>query len=174
MIKKFNQYLEGIFDNKLQAFSNPSRYAHIRVTHRKIDDNLFYGEQAYNYMLSKPYRQFVLQPTEQNGIVKVINYELKESHKFVSATNLENLTMNYLTEKRGCATIFKEVDGTFHGEIEGCECHVNWRGVNTYLINKIQLGEGHYYVLDKGMCKKSNSQIWGSQWGEFKFYRMPL
>ena len=94
MIKKFNQYLEGIFDNKLQAFSNPSRYAHIRVTHRKIDDNLFYGEQAYNYMLSKPYRQFVLQPTEQNGIVKVINYELKESHKFVSATNLENLTMN--------------------------------------------------------------------------------
>jgi hypothetical protein len=36
------------------------------------------------------------------------------------------------------------------------------------------LGEGHYYVLDKGMCKKSNSQIWGSQWGEFKFYSLPL
>lgn len=174
MIDKFKTYLEGVFDNKIQAFSNPTRYAHIQVTHRKINDELFYGEQAYNYMLSKPYRQFVLKPIELNGIIKIINYELQDAHRFVGGTNLENITQEDLTERVGCATMFKEVEDVFHGEIEGCECYVNWRGVDTYLINKIQLGEQHYFVLDKGMSKKSNSQIWGSKWGEFKFYRMPV
>jgi CpeT protein len=173
MIERFKQYLEGKFDNKLQAFSNPTRYAHIRVTHVKINEDLFYGEQAYNYMLTKPYRQFVLKPIEENGIIRVINYELKDAFKYVGATNLKNITQEDLTERTGCATIFKDFEGVFHGEIEGCECYVNWRGVDTYLLNKIQLAEQHYFVLDKGMSTKSNSQIWGSQWGEFKFYRMP-
>lgn len=173
MIEQFKQYLEGVFDNKQQAFSNPTRYAHIRVTHCKIDDNLFYGEQSYNYMLSKPYRQFVLEPVEQNGIIKVINYELKNPELYVNCQNIKDITREDLTERVGCATIFKEIDGGFSGEIEGCECHVNWRGTDTYLLNKIQLAESHYFVLDKGMSKTNNSQIWGSKWGEFKFYRLP-
>lgn len=173
MIDEFNAYLEGQFDNKLQALSNPTRYARIKVTHVKIKDNLFYGEQAYNYMLLKPYRQFVLQPIEQSGVIKVINYEINQPSRYANCKNLDNLTLENLTERTGCATIFRKVDEVFHGEIEGCECYVNWRGIQTYLLNKIQLGKTHYFVSDKGMSKTDNSQIWGSQWGEFKFYKLP-
>ena len=56
-MNQFLELLEGTFANKLQAQSHPTRYAHIRVSHRKISDNRFYGEQAYNYQLNMPYRQ---------------------------------------------------------------------------------------------------------------------
>ena len=45
----FLELFEGTFANKRQAQSHPTRYAHIRVSHRRIGETRFYGEQAYNY-----------------------------------------------------------------------------------------------------------------------------
>ena len=59
-MSRFIELLEGTFANKRQAQSHPTRYAHIRVSHRLIGENRIYGEQAYNYLLNRPYRQFVI------------------------------------------------------------------------------------------------------------------
>ena len=48
----FIELLVGTFANKRQAQSHPTRFAHIRVSHRLIGENRIYGEQAYNYPVS--------------------------------------------------------------------------------------------------------------------------
>ena len=70
-MSEFIDLLEGTFANKTQAQSHPTRYAHIRVKHKKISDNRIYGEQAYNYLKNRPYRQFVIEVVEddENTIV---------------------------------------------------------------------------------------------------------
>ena len=70
-MNKFLDYLIGEFHNKRQAFSHPTRYAYIRVLHRKISDDLIYGEQAYAFNDVRPYRQFVLKQFR-----KITKYEL--------------------------------------------------------------------------------------------------
>ena len=65
-MSQFIDFLVGTFANKVQAQSHPTRYAHIRVSHRLIGENRIYGEQAYNYLLNRPYRQFVIDVVEEN------------------------------------------------------------------------------------------------------------
>jgi CpeT protein len=174
MIDLFKQYLEGKFNNKAQAFSNPSRYAHIIITHIDIGEGLFYGEQAYNYQIGLPYRQFVLEPTIKNDKILVLNYEITDKHLYRNGKNLESLTRNSLTKKDGCDTIFDYVNDKFVGGTTGCECFVNWRGRNTYLQTQVELTKDFYYVIDKGMCAEHHHQIWGSRYGRFEFKRMPV
>ena len=50
-MNEFTELLVGTFANKTQAQSHPTRYAHIRVSHRLIGENRIYGEQAYNLSL---------------------------------------------------------------------------------------------------------------------------
>ena len=50
-MNEFTELLVGTFANKRQAQSHPTRYAHIRVSHRLIGGNRIYGEQAYNLSL---------------------------------------------------------------------------------------------------------------------------
>lgn len=173
MIDIFKEYLIGQFDNKFQALSNPSRYARIIVTHVQINDSLIYGEQAYSHSLKAPYRQFVLKPIKDDGKIKVINYQIKDEHLYRGCENIESINEESLIKRIGCSTIFQYKDEKFYGEIEGCECYVNWRNAKTYLINKIELGKDYYFVLDKGISVETKAQIWGSQYGEFKFYKVP-
>ena len=63
-MSEFVELLVGTFANKRQAQSHPTRYAHIRVSHRLLGENRIYGEQAYNYLLNRPYRQFVIDVVE--------------------------------------------------------------------------------------------------------------
>ena len=65
-MSQFIDFLVGTFANKVQAQSHPTRYAHIRVSHRLIGENRIYGEQAYNYLLNRPYRQFVIDVVEES------------------------------------------------------------------------------------------------------------
>jgi CpeT protein len=174
MIELFKQYLSGKFSNKIQAFSYPSRYAHINITHIDIGDGLYYGEQAYNYQPGLPYRQFVLEPILSNNKITVLNYEILDKQNYRNGKNLELLTRNQLTKKEGCDTIFEYVNESFIGGTTGCECFVNWRGRETYLQTNVELTKNFYYVIDKGICVKHNHQIWGSKYGRFEFARMPV
>ena len=61
-MNEFLSLLEGVFSNKTQAQCHPTRYAHIWVTYKKISENRYYGEQAYNYQLHAPYRTFAVKP----------------------------------------------------------------------------------------------------------------
>jgi len=170
----FKEYLIGIFSNKAQAFKNPSRYAHIRVTHVDIGDGLIYGEQAYDYQLGLPYRQFVLEPKEIDDRIVITNYSIKEAQLYRRASNLDKLKRENLEVKKGCNTIFSLINDDFIGGTHGCECYVNWRGKNTFLSTQIQLNKTHYYVIDKGICVKTQKQIWGSRYGRFEFTKLPL
>ena len=107
-MNQFLELLEGTFANKLQAQSHPTRYAHIRVSHRKISDNRFYGEQAYNYQLNMPYRQFVIEVVAEKGQFRLKNYEIEGANKFTGCKNLEEITDDILTYREGCDIIMTQ------------------------------------------------------------------
>ena len=89
-MSEFIELLVGTFANKVQAQSHPTRYAHIRVSHRLIGENRIYGEQAYNYQLDRPYRQFVIDVVEEGDDYRLKNYEILDAQRFapVSYTHL--------------------------------------------------------------------------------------
>ena len=72
-MSQFIDFLVGTFANKVQAQSHPTRYAHIRVSHRLIGENRIYGEQAYNYLLNRPYRQFVIDVVQEKEEYRLKN-----------------------------------------------------------------------------------------------------
>ena len=174
MIDVFKEFLTGKFENKRQAFSYPSKFAFIRITHVDIGDNLFYGEQAYTYNIKNPYRQFVLEPIQEGNKIRILNYEIQNQKEFAAVQNLDKLNRSMLSLKDGCDVIVEQQNNSFVGGIEGCDCYVNWRGRDTYLTNKIELGENYYYVIDQGISIDNGSQIWGSKNGKFEFDKMPL
>ncbi len=100
-MNQFLELFEGSFSNKRQAQSHPTRYAHVRVQHRKISDYRFYGEQAYNYLLNRPYRQFVIEVVDEGDYLRLKNYEIKDAIQFAECKNLELLTDDLLTYRPG-------------------------------------------------------------------------
>ena len=174
MIETLNKWLEGKFENKIQAFSWPSKYAYIRVTHIPVFDGFFYGEQAYNYQVKKPYRQFVLKPTVTDSGITILNYEIIGKEQFAGVKNLDRLSLDMLRLKNGCDVNLTFDGSAFVGGLTGCDCYVKWSGKDTYLQNEIKLTETHYYVKDLGFDQKLGHQIWGSRYGPFEFKKMPL
>ena len=47
-MSEFIDLLEGTFANKTQAQSHPTRYAHIRVKHKKISEIEFMDQPVYS------------------------------------------------------------------------------------------------------------------------------
>ena len=168
-MNQFLDYLIGEFNNKRQAFSYPTRYAYILILHRKISDDLIYGEQAYAFQDVRPYRQFVLRPIQEGEKIKVINYDIKDPLRFVKGKDIDTIVEDDLILRDGCDTVFTYRDNVYYGSLDGCECFVDWQGKKTYLQNKVELGLNYYNVFDKGMCSETNTQIWGSQHGFFQF-----
>ena len=171
----FIELLVGTFSNKRQAQSHPTRYAHIWVNHRLIGENRIYGEQAYNYLKNRPYRQFVIEVVEDGDSFRLKNYEIEDAVRFAQCKNLDQITDDILTYREGCDIIMKQVG---HNEYKGgtstCECWVDWQGVKTYVQNEVFLSESEYQVVDRGLHAETNQKIWGSDYGAFKFQRMPL
>lgn len=173
MIETLNEWLTGSFENKIQAFSNPSKYAMIRVTHIPIWDGWFYGEQAYTYQANKPYRQFVLHPIENSNNYTILNYDIVDKSQFAGCKNLDKLTKDMLRLKDGCNVNLTFDGSSFRGGLTGCDCYVKWNGRDTYLQNEVELTPTHYCVKDLGFCQKNHHQIWGSKYGRFEFKKMP-
>jgi CpeT protein len=170
----FLDLLEGTFSNKTQAQSHPTRYAHIWVNHRKISDHRIYGEQAYNYLKNRPYRQFVIEIVAEENQFRLKNYEISDAKQFAECKNLDQITEDMLTYRDGCDIIMKEIGtNTYKGGTSTCNCWVNWQGVKTYVQNEVILSEEDYQVVDRGLHAETNEKIWGSDWGAFKFKRMP-
>ena len=174
-MNQFLELFEGDFSNKRQAQSHPTRYAHIWVKHRKISDYRFYGEQAYNYLLNRPYRQFVIEVVAEKGHFRLKNYEIRTPALFVGCNNLDQLTDDLLTYREGCDNIIRQTGPlTFEGQNDTCECWVMRNNVKTYVANQVKLTKDSYTVLDRGLHAETNQKVWGSDWGAFKFKRMGL
>jgi len=179
MIDQFYEWFEGRFNNKIQAFSHPSKFAYIVVEHRAVNNHgLFYGEQAYFNQTKKPYRQFILQISEVHDKIIVRSMEPVDKSLYLGFNNLNTLAASPLTYKSGCDTIFtyRPEAKQYLGEIEpGCGCMVKWGEKDSYLQNVAALGEGWYNVEDKGFDPQTNQQLWGSRHGRFLFKKeMPL
>lgn len=156
MIDKFCEYLEGTFENKMQAMSYPTRFAMIELVHTKIDTNKFSVIQRY-YIDKQAYRKSIIEVISQDNNILIKNY--KE----------EGLT--YLP---GCDIIFELVGEAFHGKNLCKECFVTWSGKETYLQTESILGNGYYHVIDKGYDINTDEHIWGSFHGSFQFVKSPL
>ena len=161
MIDEFRNRLIGKFENKRQAFRNPSRFAYVRIIHENVDGKLIYGEQAYHYMLNSPYRKFVLEPVLSDGRLVVKNYSITNPN--------EPITQDNLTYREGCDILFNLVDDVFVGSSEGCNCIVKRNGKDTYFTTKTQLGINYYHVIDRGYDLVTKKQIWGTEYGPFEF-----
>lgn len=171
MIDKFYEWFEGKFNNKIQAFSYPSKYAYIVVEHRAVNKHgLFYGEQAYFNKTQTPYRQFFLQISECRGKIIVRSMEPENKSLYTGFKNLHLVSGSPLTYKRGCDTIFEDMGDHFIGKIQpGCNCFVQWGNTTTYLQNTAILGQNWYNVEDKGFDVDTKQQVWGSKNGYFEF-----
>ena len=168
----FLELLEGVFSNKKQAQQHPTRYAHIWITHVKIGDTRFYGEQAYNYAKRQPYRQFVIDVEVENGKFRLKNYEIERAARFIQCSNLEDITDDDLTYRDGCDIILEPSGPNLYtGGTSSCDCFVVWNGTKTYLQNNVELGEKQYKVIDAGYDVESKQKIWGSQYGHLVFDR---
>lgn len=173
-MSEFIDLLDGTFANKTQAQSHPTRYAHIRVQHRKISDNRFYGEQAYNYLKNRPYRQFVIEVVDEGeDAYRLKNYEIKDALRFAECKNIDQISEKDLTYRDGCDIIMRKVGHkTYHGGTSTCNCWVNWQGTRTYVQNEVTISETDYKVVDKGLHAETHQKVWGSDWGAFEFKRM--
>jgi CpeT protein len=172
-MNQFLDLLEGTFANKRQAQGHPTRYAHIRVQHRKISDNRIYGEQAYNYQLNIPYRQFVIEVVAEKGQFRLKNYEIENPSKFIGCKNLDQITDDILTYREGCDIIMRQTGhNTYEGGTSTCECWVYRQGIKTYVQNEVKLSETEYKVLDRGMHAETHQKVWGSNYGAFEFIRV--
>ena len=171
----FLELLEGTFANKRQAQSNPTRYAHIRVQHKRNSENRIYGEQAYNYQINRPYRQFVIEVIAEKGQFRLKNYEIEDAYRFIGCNNLEDITDDILTYREGCDIIMTQTaHKTYKGGTSTCECWVYRNGVKTYVQNEVLLTETNYQVVDRGLHAENHTKVWGSDYGAFNFTRMPL
>ena len=166
MIDEFRNRIIGTFENKRQAYRNPSRFAYVRIVHSDIDGNLIYGEQAYKHSLNAPYRKFVLEPVIDDGRLVVKNYRITGDRPMPTVKDS-------LTYSEGCDILFNMVDDVFVGSSEGCDCLVNRRGKVTYLSSKVKLGINYMQTLDRGYDPTTKKQVWGTEYGPFEFMKLP-
>lgn len=170
-MKAFEECLEGHFTNKYQAMKDPSRYAHINISHVKIGDHMFYGEQAYNHLTTAPYRQFILIVVPQEDAYIVQNYAIDDPKRYSQMRNLHELAEKPLQRRLGCDIIFKREGEIYKGTTASNDCLIDYKGRKTYLQNDIEINEDSYWVLDKGFDLETDQQVWGAKWGHLKFYR---
>ena len=72
LLDTFCEWFEGKFDNWEQASSNPSKWAHIYVIHKKIGDRQFETSSRYNYQ-TEPYRKQIVTVRQDDDLIIVEN-----------------------------------------------------------------------------------------------------
>ena len=169
------------FSNQEQAFENPPFYAHIRVCIRPLPLELFSGvslflEQAYDFMLSQPYRMRVMKLIQAENHIAIEHYTVKEEQKFYGASRdperLKELSVDQLEKMSGCNMIVEWTGNSFKGRVEpGKGCIVVRDGKNTYLDNEFEIDAKEFFSLDRGRDLDTDERLWGSIAGPFHFVR---
>nr|MDJ0718045.1 chromophore lyase CpcT/CpeT [Prochloraceae cyanobacterium] len=167
--------------NQQQAWDNPPLYAHIRVCMRPLPTDLLsatslFLEQAYDFLLNKPYRLRVLKFTVVDDRIELENYKVKEEEKFCGAARnldlLKNLTAEDLELLSGCDMNVEWTGNSFKGEIKpGKACIVERKGKKTYLDNRFEVNAEKLISLDRGLDPETDELVWGSIAGPFYFTR---
>lgn len=175
------RWMASDFSNQQQAFDNPPLYAHIRVCMRPLPPELLGGialflEQAYDFMLSQPYRTRVLKLIASEEHIEIENYAIEGEEEFYGASReparLASLKPEKLRKLPGCTFITKWNGDSFLAQIEpGKGCFVNRNGKNTYLDSEFTIRENSLRSIDRGFDVETNEYVWGSLAGAFEFDR---
>lgn len=169
------------FTNQQQAFDNPPLYAHIRVCMRPLpleflDGVSFYLEQAYDFMLTQPYRARVLKLVTAGDHIEIENYIVKDEAGLYGAAReldkLKQLTRDRVERMPGCNMIVTWTGHSFRGVVEpGKACMVVRKGKNTYLDSEFEIDGQRFISWDRGRDPETDEHVWGSLAGPFHFTR---
>ncbi|NEP02917.1 MAG: chorismate-binding protein [Symploca sp. SIO2E9] len=175
------RWMAADFSNQQQAFENPPMYAHIRVCMRPLPKSVINGtslflEQAYDYMLNRPYRLRVLNIVEVGNTLEIENYKVKEEEQLYGAARkperLQSLTEGQLEKLPGCTFKITWTGHSFKAEVEpGKGCMVVRNGKETYLDSSFEVDEQQLISLDRGRDPSTDELVWGSIAGAFHFVR---
>lgn len=175
------RWMAADFSNQEQAFENPPFFAHIRVCMRPLPPELLSGvslflEQAYDYMLTNPYRVRVLKFVVQGDRIIIENYTVKEEQEYYGASRdpqrLSTLPADRLEKMSGCDMIVEWIGQSFRGKVEpGKSCLVVRNGKTTYLDNEFEIDDRGLMSIDRGRDPETDEHLWGAIAGPFQFVR---
>ncbi|MGB0561688.1 MAG: chromophore lyase CpcT/CpeT [Spirulinaceae cyanobacterium] len=175
------RWMAADFSNQEQAFANPPFFAHIRVCMRPLPLEVLSGiglflEQAYDYMLNRPYRLRVLKliPEPEQDRIRLENYSVLEGEEFFGASRdrdkLAKLTGDRLEKRPGCDIFVHWTGHCFKGEVEpGKACKVVRKDRETYLDHSFEVTETSLMSIDRGRDPETDELVWGSVAGAFQF-----
>lgn len=176
------QWMASDFSNQAQAFENPPFFAHIRVCMRPLpwdllDGMTLYLEQAYDFMLDRPYRVRVLKLVPATDSIAIENYEIDGVEEFYGASRdpqrLQTLTKDRLKKMSGCNYITHWTDRSFKGRVEpGKGCIVERKGKTTYFDGEFEIDGEKFTSHDRGLDLETDEQVWGAIAGAFEFTRI--
>lgn len=180
-INTLARWMAADFSNQAQAFENPPFFAHIRVCMRPLPIEVmagfsFYLEQAYDFMLNRPYRVRVLHLIPSDDCIIINNYAIAQEEEMYGAARdlnkLKTLKKEQLRKLDGCAFITRWTGHSFRGEVEpGSGCMVVRNGQNTYLDSNFEIDQNKFTSHDVGRNPETHEQVWGSVAGAFEFVR---
>lgn len=176
------RWMAADFSNQAQAFENPPFFAHIRVCMRPLPRTLLdapslYLEQAYDYMLNRPYRTRVLRLSVQDGRLAIENYQVKDEEEFYGASRdrarLAALSGDRLERMDRCNFWVDWTGSSFKGEVEpGKGCMVTRKGRETYLDSRFELTDSWFVSHDRGLDPVTDEHVWGAVAGPFQFVKV--
>lgn len=174
-------WMAADFSNQEQAFENPPLFAHIRVCMRLLPSDLLSGvglyvEQAYDYLLNKPYRVRVLELIPVDDHIEIKNYTLQQPESFYGASRepdrLKDLNADQLVALPGCNMIVEWTGHSFKGHVEpGKACIVVRDQKETYLDSVFEIDDQKFISHDRGRDPQTDEHVWGAHAGPFHFVR---
>ncbi|NEP42660.1 MAG: chorismate-binding protein [Okeania sp. SIO2H7] len=175
------RWMAADFSNQEQAFENPPLFAHVRVCMRPLPKELLNGislylEQAYDYIIDRPYRVRILKFIPADDCIHIENYTIQEKEKFYGASRdpqrLQDLQPKQIEKLPGCTFITKWIGHSFRAEVEpGKGCMVTRNDKLTYLDSYFEIDDRKLISLDRGRDPETDEQVWGSLAGPFEFVR---
>ncbi|AFZ47745.1 protein of unknown function DUF1001 [Cyanobacterium stanieri PCC 7202] len=178
-VKALARLMAADFSNEPQAIENPPFFAHIRVCMRPLPHSLlgevsFFLEQAYDFLLSQPYRLRVFTIKAVDDHLELEHYKLKEEKEFYGASRnpekLKGLTLDHLEKMNGCDMIAHWTGTHFKGHVKpGKACIVERKGKKSYLDNSFEIDENKLISFDRGRDLETDELLWGSVAGPFHF-----
>ena len=173
------KWMAADFSNQAQAIENPPFFAHIRVCMRPLPPsflpgNCLYLEQAYDFMLSQPYRVRVLHFLPQDDHILLENYSFKQQDTVIGAgrdaEKLAKISIDQIEKMPGCDMTVRWTGHSFIGKVvPGKNCIVVRKGKTSYLDNEFEITDNKLISYDRGRDPETDELLWGSVAGPFEF-----
>ena len=151
ILMDFKSKLIGLYDNKSQAFSYPTIWAHVCVSFEENEDGKILSKSWYEAESpDKPYRYSILELCVSNDNVVMIPY-------------------NNITNTKSCEIIFEYKDDYWIGSNNKCVIPKR----NEYVSTFIKFDGHNYFSRDAGYNLDTDEFVWGKskQDGEFHFIK---